>query len=163
MNVKPVIFLCFLSALLLIASEATQQSKDEKQATIEVSETKVGLDRWGLGGSHGGHGRGSHGGHRGGHGGGHGGRYGGGHGSGDKTEESKTKVEVDVWGAPIGGGPGGHGSPGGGPGVGRRVPGGPGGGSSGSGGGGGGGGPKGGGGSGRGGGGSKGGGRGGSP
>lgn len=40
-------------------------------ATIEASKTKVGVDRWGLGGgSHGGHGGGSHGGHGGGHGGG---------------------------------------------------------------------------------------------
>lgn len=36
MNVKPVIFLCFLYALLLIASEATEPSKDEKQGTSAI-------------------------------------------------------------------------------------------------------------------------------
>ncbi|KAI5433896.1 hypothetical protein KIW84_020940, partial [Lathyrus oleraceus] len=77
MNVKSVIFLCFLSALLLIASEATEPSKDEKQATIEASKTKVGVDRWGFGGFRGFRGRHGHGRHGGGRGGGRGGAHGG--------------------------------------------------------------------------------------
>ncbi|KAG4382293.1 hypothetical protein GLYMA_14G052902v4 [Glycine max] len=74
MNTKPVFFLCFLCALLLISVVATEPSKDETQA----EEPKTQPDAWGRGGSGGHDGSWGHGGDWGHGGGGHGGGHGGG-------------------------------------------------------------------------------------